>query len=170
MLGRFEPVGFHDPCLGLPGRCATRWGETGITNRPLVLDVPEAAACLEKCCGFPPNVILAYGDTLTMPAVNAFHLIVQAYRGLHPCIVNPIVTVSHLCCYRLQTLRPGRRSPVTPASLCQLRFFRCDLVAYGQLLLATYERMMTGGLSACDWLMPVTWLASGSSRQCRWDR
>ena len=29
MLGRF-----HYPCLGLPGRCATRWGETGITNRP----------------------------------------------------------------------------------------------------------------------------------------
>ena len=27
---------------------------------------------------------------------------------------------------------------------------------YGRQLLATYERMMTGGLSACDWLTPVT--------------
>ena len=28
---------------------------------------------------------------------------------------------------------------------------------YGRLLLATYECMMTHGLSACDWLTPVTW-------------
>ena len=28
--------------------------------------------------------------------------------------------------------------------------------AYDQLLLATYERMMTDGLSACDWLATVT--------------
>ena len=28
--------------------------------------------------------------------------------------------------------------------------------AFGRLLLATYERMMTGGLSACHWLAPVT--------------
>ena len=27
--------------------------------------------------------------------------------------------------------------------------------AYAQLFLATYERMMTGGLSACDWLTAV---------------
>ena len=53
-----------------------------------------------------------------------------------------------------------------PASLCQLRFFRCDLVlvpfvshragAYGRLILATYECIVTGGLSACDWLTHVT--------------
>ena len=27
--------------------------------------------------------------------------------------------------------------------------------AYGQLLLTTYDRMMSGSLSACDWLTPV---------------
>ena len=31
--------------------------------------------------------------------------------------------------------------------------------AYGRLLLATHELMMTGGLVACDWLRPVTWRA-----------
>ena len=31
--------------------------------------------------------------------------------------------------------------------------------AYGLLLLATHERMMTGGLSACDWLTSVTRVA-----------
>ena len=35
-------------------------------------------------------------------------------------------------------------------------FVSCRAVAYGQLLLATHERMMTGGLVACDWLRPVT--------------
>ena len=44
--------------------------------------------------------------------------------------------------------------------------------AYGRLLLATHERMMTGGLSACDWLKPVIregggGVASGSSNQRR---
>ena len=27
--------------------------------------------------------------------------------------------------------------------------------AYGRLLMATHERMMTGSLVACDWLIPV---------------
>ena len=30
------------------------------------------------------------------------------------------------------------------------------LSAYGRLVLATHERMMAGGLVACDWLRPVT--------------
>ena len=28
--------------------------------------------------------------------------------------------------------------------------------AYGRLQLATHELMLTGGVSACDWLTPVT--------------
>ena len=38
-------------------------------------------------------------------------------------------------------------------------FVSCRAGAYGRLLLATHERMMTGGLVACDWLRPVTWRA-----------
>ena len=37
-----------------------------------------------------------------------------------------------------------------------LPFVSVRASAYGRLLLATHERMMTGGLAACDWLAPVT--------------
>ena len=40
--------------------------------------------------------------------------------------------------------------------------------AYGRLLLATYERMMTDGLPTCDWLMPVT--RDGWLLQLAWGR
>ena len=39
---------------------------------------------------------------------------------------------------------------------CVAAPLRSYLTAYGRLLLATHECLMTGGLVACDWLRPVT--------------
>ena len=47
-------------------------------------------------------------------------------------------------------------------------FVSCRAGAYGRLVLATHERMMTGGLVACNWLRPVmrgrgVWLLESAS-------
>ena len=70
---------------------------------------------------------------------------------------NPIDGVSVLPDERI----PGESGELVGAEVLSVRpgsvpFVSHRAGAYGRLLLATYEHMMTGGLSACDWLAPLT--------------
>ena len=132
----------------------------------LVLDVPAAAECLTDFCGVSPDVFLAF-----KPWGHVDHVGVEygcrssdqigayAHALDHPTsICAPTVLLSgDMLPDGNTTGAPGLASydgvpSVHPGSV---PFVSDRASAYGQLLLATHERMRTGGLVACDWPTPV---------------
>ena len=90
----------------------------------------------------------------------------------HPTsICAPTALLSHQASSNSGYLFPDPDSYDGVPSVCpdSVPFVSDRAGAYGRLLLATHERMMRGGLVACDWLRPVTWggVACGSSNQRR---
>ena len=66
-----------------------------------------------------------------------------AFSSNLTCGTNPFDSGA-LVCTEAPLVHPG-----------SVPFVSQRAVACGRLLLTNYERMMTGGLSACDWLTPV---------------
>ena len=96
---------------------------------------------------------------------------VDVSHGLHQFSGNRfdagpvcLASIVHACNYRVTVFSgeeiTGDSSVLVSAEIHSVRpgsvlFVSRRAGAYGRLLLATYECMMMGGLSACDWLTPV---------------
>ena len=145
----------------------------------LVLDVPEASACLDQSQGVQPNVLMPsepwghidhngslclclLSDCTGGYYVHGLSVAFPPWDMLVPSPDRPprvdCVDTDRLLC----DLASIHTCSGRPGSVPYVSF---RAWAYGRLLLATYRRMQTGTLSACDWLTPVirgTWpLARG---------
>ena len=140
----------------------------------LFLDVPEAAACLKKCQGVPPNALLPFepwghidhggsqchclSSDRTGAYIHALSIDQSPRDSVSSTLLSPPAAGETLLC--------GEKTPVDSSALVSTEillvrpgsvpFVSHRAGAYGRLLLATYERMKTGTLAACDWLTPVT--------------
>ena len=138
----------------------------------LVLDVPEAAASLNKFQRASPDVLLTckkwghldhaaaqchcLSSDRTAAYIHTLSNVTSPRKGVFSPLLLPSVMDSGVC--GGQT--PGDSSALVSPEILPIRPGSVPLVshragAYGQLLVATYERMMTGALSACDWLRPL---------------
>ena len=137
----------------------------------LVLDVPKTTTCLKTIRGVPPNVLLAcepWGhidhagsecQCLSSDRTGAYIHPLSIDQSHRDCTSSPLLSPPDLA--------PGEKIPDDSSVLVSTKILsiRPGLVpfvshrdgAFVRLLLAPYECMMTGGLSACDWLTHVTW-------------
>ena len=144
----------------------------------LVLDVPEAAACLEKIQGVPPNVklLLPFGpwghidhddsqcQCLSSNRTGAYIHALSIDQSPRDSISSPLLSPPGMAAGKTLLCgekNPGDSSALVSTEILSVRpgsvpFVSHRAGAYRRLLLATYERMKTGTLSACDWLTPVT--------------
>ena len=141
----------------------------------LVLDVPDAADCLSSVYGISPDVILAFE-----PWGHSDHTGTECGCRSSDCTGAYV----HAIAYDRPTSLPGVGLLVQPQSVhnevlpdestaslpgptscdgvCDgvwpgaIPFVSNRAGVYSRLLLATYERMLSGGLAACDWLTSVT--------------
>ena len=126
-----------------PGSAAS-----SVTGLPSALSLPRSSSA--PAAGLP-----------VLPPVTPSGLASCSGHVLHPFSMNHFdagpdrrASIAHAVDYRIAVLRDGiKQASVRPGTV---PFMSCRAGAYGWLALATHERMMTGGLVACDWLRPVT--------------
>ena len=109
--------------------------------------MPEASTCLLRVFRQMCSCHLSHGDTLTIMAVHVCVFSSDRMGAyIHGLSINPaeIATGDGLLSGD-KMVRPGSVPHVSHRA-----------GAYGRLLVATYERMMAGSLSVCDWLTTVT--------------
>ena len=139
----------------------------------LVLDVPAPAECFTNVHGVSPNVLLSCepwghinhsGSECCCRSSNHTGAYVHEITFHHPVSTSePAAVLSHHQPASGGDVLPAAGVPGVLASLSDgVPSVRPGLVpfvsdragAYGRLLLATHERMMTG-LAACDWLTVI---------------
>ena len=142
----------------------------------LVLDVPDAAECLTNFNGVSHDVLLDFepwghvdhmGVECGCRSSDRTGTYVHAVAFDHPTS-TPVL--SHQAPSNYGDVLPGGNTTGVPgvSGVPSVLVSSCDGVpsvwpgsvpfvsdragAYGRLLLATHEHMMTGGLAACNWL------------------
>ena len=155
------------------------WGQQVVVMFQIMcafaLDVPAAAACVTDFYGVSPDVLLAYehwgqveyaGVACGCRTSDRMGAYVHTIASDHHDLLEPAGLLSQPALSDSGDMLlsgtifnvPDPTSPVE-VPLVQpgaVPFVFCRAGAYGRLLLATHERMMTGDLVACDWLRPVT--------------
>ena len=137
VLLAFEPWG-HVDHMGVAVVHQTERGLTFMQSQLVILPVPVIRPPVPPVSRVNPvspvqssdGDVLLGGNTVGVPGVSSV-------TGEHSVYVSSPDGVP--------SVRPG-----------SVPFVSDRTVAYGWLLLATHEHMMTGGLSACDWFTPVT--------------
>ena len=103
--------------------------------------------------------------------VSGFNRLILLWRrfGVHPTLLRQcLVGSAHRILFDASAPALSAGGPsVRPGTV---PFMSCQAGAYGWLLLSTHERILTGGLVACDWLRPVTrgrgvWLLQSALRR-----
>ena len=149
-----------------------------------VLDVLAAAECLTYFHGVSPDVLLAFEPWGHVDHTGVACGCCSSDRTgayVHEIAFNPPTSICeptasspHQAPSKYWHVLPGRDTTgVTGPTSCDgvpsvrpgsVPFISDRAGAYGRLLLATHERMLTGGLAACDWLTSVTRGGGGAWR------
>ena len=124
----------------------------------MVVELPSCLEKLEELSGMPPNVQLKsepWGHDNHEDMECECQSSDQTAAYIHDLSVNERDPADSPDTDMALSIRPESDWNNRPPGL--VPFVSCRPGAYGHLLLAVYERHLTGLLVSSDWLRPVTW-------------